>query len=443
LLKVILKINTMKKILHILLFICLPAAVIAQQPKLDKYVLGEGLTFNGSKGYSLKIGGFVQPFIESKFYSNDSTKDVYNRFRMRRLRLRLSGDIPEYKMDYRFQIDLSGISEVGDATASNFLMDAWIAYNPNKQIQLKFGQSASLTDNRELTMGSHTLQLPERSRLTSSFSTIREFGLFASGNYRTGGGTYLRPFLAITNGDGINVFGKDHGGLKVGGRIDFLPFGLFTNFGQYRQADLVRELTPKLIMGVNYSVNSGMSSRRGRESGTILYLDNNLNESLPDFTKYGFDFLFKYKGFSMLGEFVKTTATVPSDIIYRVRVDGSIATTFNVNGVQDMPNYVKGRMMLGEGYNIQAGYVYKKKYSIDARYTHLEADQNSFLNNGTFYNRPNYYTLGLSRYFTRNYGFKVQASITYGDLGPGSLDVIGLPREGTEWTGRIITSIAF
>ena len=433
----------MKKILHILLFICLPAAVIAQQPKLDKYVLGEGLTFNGSKGYSLKIGGFVQPFIESKFYSNDSTKDVYNRFRMRRLRLRLSGDIPEYKMDYRFQIDLSGISEVGDATASNFLMDAWIAYNPNKQIQLKFGQSASLTDNRELTMGSHTLQLPERSRLTSSFSTIREFGLFASGNYRTGGGTYLRPFLAITNGDGINVFGKDHGGLKVGGRIDFLPFGLFTNFGQYRQADLVRELTPKLIMGVNYSVNSDMSSRRGRESGTILYLDNNLNESLPDFTKYGFDFLFKYKGFSMLGEFVKTTATVPSDIIYRVRVDGSIATTFNVNGVQDMPNYVKGRMMLGEGYNIQAGYVYKKKYSIDARYTHLEADQNSFLNNGTFYNRPNYYTLGLSRYFTRNYGFKVQASITYGDLGPGSLDVIGLPREGTEWTGRIITSIAF
>ena len=196
-------------------------------------------------------------------------------------------------------------------------------------------------------------------------------------------------------------------------------------------------------MGVNYSVNSGMSSRRGRESGTILYLDNNLNESLPDFTKYGFDFLFKYKGFSMLGEFVKTTATVPSDIIYRVRVDGSIATTFNVNGVQDMPNYVKGRMMIGEGYNIQAGYVYKKKYSIDARYTHLEADQNSFLNNGTFYNRPNYYTLGLSRYFTRNYGFKVQASITYGDLGPGSLDVIGLPREGTEWTGRIITSIAF
>lgn len=433
----------MIKTFYTLLLACFPFWLMAQQAKLDKYIMGEGLTFNGAKNYSLKLNGFVQPFLESRSYSNDSTNESYNRFRMRRLRLRLSGDVPEYKLDYRFQIDLSGISEVGDDAASNFLMDAWVAYNPIKQIQIKFGQSASLTDNRELTMGSHTLQLPERSRLTSSFATIREFGVFASGNFKTGGGSYLRPFLAVTNGDGLNVFGKDHGGLKVGGRVDFLPFGLFTNFGQYRQADIVRELTPKLIVGVNYSVNNGMSSRRGRESGTILYLDNDRNESLPDFTKYGIDFLFKYKGFSMLGEFVKTTATVPSDIVYRVRVDGSTATTFDVNGIQDVPNYVKGRMMLGEGYNIQAGYIYKKSYSIDARYTHLNADTYSFLNNGTFYNRPNYYTVGLSRYFSRNYGFKVQASLTYAELSTGSVDVLAQPREGAEWITRIITSIAF
>jgi hypothetical protein len=126
-----------------------------------------------------------------------------------------------------------------------------------------------------------------------------------------------------------------------------------------------------------------------------------------------------------------------------VRVDGSTATTFDVNGIQDVPNYVKGRMMLGEGYNIQAGYIYKKSYSIDARYTHLNADTYSFLNNGTFYNRPNYYTVGLSRYFSRNYGFKVQASLTYAELSTGSVDVLAQPREGAEWITRIITSIAF
>jgi hypothetical protein len=431
----------MKSILYISLILCYSLNLFAQQPKVNTYVLGQGITFNGEKGYKLRLNGFVQPFMESKSYS-DSADGTFNRFRMRRLRMRLVGDVPQYKIDYRFQIDLSGQSEVGDAS-SNFLMDAWIAYNPTKRIKIKFGQSSSLTDNRELTMGSQTLQLPERSRVTSAFSTIREFGLFASGNFKTGGGTYLRPFLAITNGDGLNVFEKDHGGLKIGGRLDFLPFGLFTNFGQFRQADMVRELAPKLVVGVNYSKNNGMSSRRGRESGAILYLDNTGAESLPDYTKYGLDFLFKYKGFSMLGEFVKSSATVPTEITARVRNDGSTSSTFIVNNKQDITNYVKGRMMLGEGYNIQMGYVHKKKYSIDARYTHLEADQHSFLNNGTFYNRPNYYTVGLSRYFTRNYGFKIQASVTYAEMAEGSNNIFSAPITGNEWITRVITSFAF
>ena len=42
------------------------------------------------------------------------------------------------------------------------------------------------------------------------------------------------------------------------------------------------------------------------------------------------------------------------------------------------------------------------------------------LNNETFYNRPNYYTLGVSKLLGRNYGFKVQASVTHVD---GSLGI--------------------
>ena len=54
----------------------------------------------------------------------------------------------------------------------------------------------------------------------------------------------------------------------------------------------MRELTPKFVIGVNYSHNSGMSSRRGRNSGSILYLNEFGQQSLPDYTKYGIDFLF-------------------------------------------------------------------------------------------------------------------------------------------------------
>lgn len=414
----------------------------AQQIQLNTYKPGEGLTFSGSEGYKMNLRGYAQPYFETKKYTGNDDPKSYNRFRMRRLRLRLTGNAAKQKLDYRFQVDLSGTSEVGNEE-SDFLLDAWIAYHLTDRIKISFGQRATPTDNRELTMGSQSLQLVERSRLTSAFSSIREFGLFAQGNFRTGKGTYLRPYLAITNGDGLNAYNRDHGGLKIGGRLDFLPFGLFTNFGQFRQADIVRENAPKLVVGGNLSFNQGMSSRRGRTSGAILYLNEFNEESLPDYVKYGIDFLFKYKGFSALGEFMGSQATVPDEITQRVRNNGSTSTSFLVDGVQDVENYVKGRMMLGKGYNIQMGYIFKNRISIDGRYTHLNADDHSFLNNGTFYNRPNYYTLGASYYLARNYGAKIQASFTYVDAGDGSNDISGNPINGNEWIGRIITSFAF
>jgi len=418
-------------------------SLCAQESQLNSYTFGEGIVISSNDGSSMKLGGYLQPSLESKIFTDTSLQDPFNRFRMRRLRFRLSGNIASQKIEYSLQIDLSGTDEAGDAS-SNILMDAWVAYNVNKQIQITFGQRSTPTDNRELTMGSQTLQLVERSRVTSAFSNIREFGLFINGSFKTGRESYLRPYLTITNGDGKNVFQKDHGGLKFGARIDYLPFGLFRNFGQFRQADIARELTPKLVVGGNLSYNMGISSRNGKESGAILYLDDIMQESLPNYTKYGIDFLFKYRGFSMLGEFVGTKAAIPDDILYRVRNDGSTATTFiDIDGLQNVSNYIKERMILGKGYNIQAGYVFKNLISVDARYTHLDADKHSFLNNETFYNRPNYYTVGISKYLTRGYGMKIQGSVTYVTPKAGSNNLSGSPMSGNEWILNVLTSIAF
>ncbi len=425
-----------------IVLLSVPVSLSAQEPILNAYTFGEGLRFTGNDGYSIKLSGFVQPSFETKKFLNETYPDFYNRFRLRRLNIRLAGDAVNQKLEYGLQIDLSGTSETGDATSS-ILMDAWLAYNVTKQIQVTFGQRSTATDNRELMMGSHTLQLVERSKLTTVFGSIREFGLFADGTFKTGGGTYLKPYLSVTNGEGPNVFGKDRGGLKYGGRIDFLPFGLFSNFGQFREADVVRELTPKLVVGGNYSYNTGISSRNGKESGTILYLNALSQESLPDYSKLGVDFLFKYQGFSVLGEFVQSKAFVPKDITQRVRTDGTLASTFDVNGVQDVDSYVKDRMLLGKGYNIQMGYIFKNRISVDARYTYLDADTHSFLNNGTFYNRPRYYTVGVSKYLSRGYGIKIQASVTYVENLPGSNDLSGSPITGDEMNMNLITSFAF
>ena len=430
------------KQLSLIITLLISTSIFSQSLSLESYNFGEGLRFNDESGYSIRLTGYAQPMIDLKNYTDVEEKSSRSRYRIRRLRLRVDGKSKNQKFGYRFQADLSGTSETGEDTG-DYLLDAYVSYAVTNRISILFGQRATYTDNRELFMNSNSLQLVERSRLTSAFASIREFGLFISGRLRAGKGSYLRPYFVLTNGDGINVFDKDRGGLKIGGRLDYLPFGLFTNLGQFRQIDVMREQAPKLVLGVHFSHNSGMSSRRGRASGAIIYLDENDQESLPDYTKYGIDFLFKYKGFSALGEYIKSTAVVPDDITQRVRNDGSISESFLVDGLQNVDGYVKGRMMLGQAYNIQMGYLFKSGYSVDTRYTHLKADENSFLNNATFYNRPNYYTIGVGKLLAKNYGAKIQASITYVDGSLGINNTQGSPIQGNEWLTRIITTISF
>lgn len=430
----------MKKQFYILTcFILASFCLRAQEVKIDAYSFGEGINLSSKEGHHLKINSFIQPTFESKF-NTAGDEEAQNRFRMRRARVRIDGETANKKFSYRFQFDLTGNGEFEEQNGQ-FLNDAVVTYAFKKNWNLSFGQRATYTDNRELLMLSNTLQLVDRSRLTSAFASIREFGFFIDGRIKTGKTSYIKPYFVVTNGDGGNVMNNDYGGLKVGGRVDYLPFGLFTNMGQFRQGDIVRELTPKLVIGANFSHNYGMSSRRGRESGAILYL-NDLNDVvLPNFTKFGADFLFKYKGFSMVGEFVKTAASVPEEITKRIREDGSIATTFLVGTVNNVENYVKNRMMLGLGYNLQMGYILKSGFSIDARYTHLKADEFSFLNNATFYSRPNHYTIGLSKYLGRNYGAKIQTDFTFvqgKDINNNAGVLIG----GNEFVGRIMLTIA-
>lgn len=431
------------KYLKVLPFLFFLINLSAQDVEMQSYNFGEGLKFIGESGYNLKLTGYAQPMSELKRINSEESNS--SRYRMRRVRLRMDGQSSNERFKYRFQVDLSGVSEIGESDPDP-LLDAYVDYALTNRISVKFGQRATYTDNRELFMNSNSLQLVERSRLTSAFSSIREFGLFISGRFRAGRGSYIRPHFVLTNGDGKNVYSRDRGGLKIGGRVDYLPFGLFTNMGQFRQIDVMREQVPKLVVGVHYSKNNGMSSRRGRYSGRLIYLNANDEESLPNYTKYGVDFLFKYKGFSALGEYIKSTAEVPSDITQRIRNNGSISESFLVNEVQDVDSYVKGRMMLGSAYNIQMGYLFKNGFSIDSRYTHLIADENSFLNNETFYNRPNYYTLGVSKLLGRNYGFKVQASVTHvdGSLGINhDLDTNTPAIFEDEIIFRLITTISF
>lgn len=436
-------ISTMKHIIRLALIGCclLPIHLYAQKSEALPYEPGEGLIIKSGEGYNFRLSGFVQPMVESRRYPSMDTLGSFERFRMRRLVTRLTGTFDKYNLSYQLQVDLTGSSDAGgDGTTNNYLMDAWIAWKPIKSLEITLGQDNPATDSREMGMVSNSLQLIDRSPVSLAFSSIREFGLFVNYRYRVTGDFYVQPHLMITNGDGANVFTNDRGGLKYGGRLDFLPFGTFSRVGMYRQIDMEREQTPKLVFGAAFSYNVGISDRRGRESGEIIYRDANGKDALPDYRKWVFDFLFKYKGFTAYGEYLIANAVVPGTIVQRVRNDGTVSSAFLVNGVQDVQGYINGRLMVGSGANIQMGYLFKNGFSVDGRYSRLTPEINSFLYNPTFYNRSDYYSLSVSKFLGRNYGARIQAGLTYVNALPGTNNILGGTLNGTELiTGLMLT----
>ena len=413
--------NCYIKIVFIFYALCsLPLISVSQNLLLGDYIPGNGITLaSDDDNYKVVLRGYAQSLFESRRVRYDSVgffdKSVYNRFRARRVRLRISGKQSNPGFSYRLQLNLAE-SEVENDELSNVLWDAWVGYNINKYYRVSFGQKSSPTDNIEVLMASNTLQLPERSRLTGAFSNIREIGLFLDGRNNIKGSKWvIKPSINITTGDGYGYKfnSKDFGGLKYGARVNFLPFGLFRNFGQFRQGDLVRELNPKLLIGFSASYNDGITSRRGRRNGDFIYYTLNGTDTsyqLPDFFKFGADILFKYRGFSLIGEFVQTKAFIPDGITHRndrYNNPNNLTTNFRTYSPAD---YVRTQMMLGSGLNLQAGYIFKSLFSIDGRFTSLRPDELSFLNNSLFYNRNKYYEIGVSKYFTKNYTFKLQAS---------------------------------
>ncbi len=419
------------------------------------YTIGKGLRFSSkTRDYSMRITGYIQPYYEL-FWGTDTLGNSYreNRYRITRARIKMSGESKKLKISYRISFDLSRNNEIGDRNDptdddNNFLWDAFITYRPFRYTRVSLGQKAPRTNYREFFMTSNTLQMVERSRITSLFSVFRDAGLFVDRRDKIYRDLYVKSYLEITTGEGQNAF-SNYGGLKYGGRLDIFPFGLFKG-GDFNGVDMLREWKPKLVVGGAYSINKGLTNRNGNfrpEPDRFLYTDIEGNELLPEYEKFIADFMLKYRGFVVLGAYVKTQASVPS-------------------AITDDEAVVRGRMNIGEIWNIQAGYLFKNDWSIDARYekindlTQLDEtgaiipSSETFLDAG-IYNRPEYYTVGLTKYLQK-YAVKIQGSLTYNSVetatgGDTRIYSAANPSGGSnidvaipdEWTFRMLLSIAF
>ncbi|WP_340154126.1 porin [uncultured Winogradskyella sp.] len=353
---------------------------------------GKGLINFVAKDSSFSIK-FAPRFQVRSISSWDHDGDQYgspeHNFIVRRARLKFDGFAYSPKLKYKLELGLSNrdISGANDFNRNTprYILDAVIMWNFAGNWEFWAGQT-KLPGNVERVVSSANLQFIDRSLLNSRFNIDRDLGIQLRHKTNLGGNFLMREKFAISQGEGRNVTEGNEGGLQYTARLEFLPFGTFKSKGDYVQADLKREEKPKLMVGFTYNYNQDAVRERGFAGDYMIRTDGSIYET--DQTTIFADAMFKYNGFSFMGEYAKRTA---GDEI-ATEADGTTPT---------------GDVVLtGNALNLQAGYLFKNNYEIAARFTTLDFETIT----GSLPREQ--YTLGASKYIV-GHKLKVQSDISY------------------------------
>ncbi len=390
----------MKSILLMVLFV-LPTILISQETTSSPASFdfnNKGIIFQTSDT-ALTVGMRfrIQNHIQYNTVSEDDLSAASNEMAIRRLRLRFGGTL--YR-NFSFNIQLSFARRDWDATDSdipNIIRDAMIFWNFSPHAQIGIGQT-KLPGNRQRVISSGDQQFADRSIVNSKFTLDRDFGI--QGTYSASiADIPLNLRAAISTGDGRyapQMTGLD---LDYTGRVEVLPFGKFTNGGDYFEGDLIREKSPKLSVGGSFSHNEKSSRSRGQLGPQLT--DARTQELLMA------DAVLKYNGFAFYTEYSQRTC------------DDPIASI--INGV---PSYV----FTGYGHLFQASYFVSQNYEVAARVATVVPDKEIENLKGAEYNR---HITGVATYYISNHRAKVQFEVTHNSLENLSTNV-----EKVNWIGR-------
>ena len=395
----------MKKFNLLLILALISTGSFAQDTTDNKFGKGFYNVVARDGSYSMKFAARFQSLYIGEWNVNDSTGvgAGSSQFLLRRARLKFGGFAFSPKVKYKIELgltnrDISGASSHTKG-APRLILDAVVKWNFYKNLSVWGGQT-KLPGNRERVVSSANLQLVDRSKLNSNFNIDRDMGAQLRHHFKIGKNFTVREMFSVSQGEGRNITDKNLGGYQYTSRIEILPFGKFASKGDYVGGDIKREEKPKLALGGTYDLHDRAVKNKSNQGKYMEIFDNTTGISNgyfeTDITTIFADMMFKYKGFSLMGEYVVRTAEQDSV----TNLDGS--KTGQVVAV-------------GSGLNMQAGYLFKNNWEVAGRYTLTEWDKTV-----TGQEAQTQYTLGVSKYF-KGHKLKVQSDITYSET-VGSLD---------------------
>jgi len=376
-------------IVNVLILSCLYTSALGQERKFSpkKVAFGKGIThINKDSTFKIKFHFRMQHLLSAGL--DEETGVASSQFLIRRSRLKFGGYVLNPNIEYKVELGLSNRDLAIDKEDGNtrdagrLILDAVLKWKFSKNWALWVGQT-KLPGNRERLVSSANLQFVDRSLVNSKYTLDRDAGIQLRGKFKSGN-TILMPSIAISQGEGRNITSQNFGGHDYTFHLDILPFGAFTNKGDLILSDLDREPSPKLAIGLTYDYNDKAVRQGGQLGRFVLDQDGNYVEnSLRTFFA---DLLFKYRGFSVLSEYVDKAGTdqTPDS------VGGGFSDDF----------------LTGTGLTTQAGYLFRNNIELAFRYTNIRRDSDF-----SSISDEDQYTLAISKYIV-GHSLKVQGDIT-------------------------------
>lgn len=371
----------MKKITTLVLFIALAGFVYAQENRVG-FELGKGLNISLNGGeHKMNIGGYLQ--LDGT-YSKMENEPAESRFGVQKAFFSLKGNYFNDKFGFKLMTDF---------TDAYPLLDAWMMYKPVDWLRFSAGQRQTLSGTRSMMLMEETLSLGNRSLSDRTFfASGRELGFFVEHRNKLGSVGYDLGF-SVTSGDGRNSFGSsstdfDLGGFKYSGRATLFPLGFFRGNNDFIGSDFYREQSLKIALGLGYSYNVGVSNRIGEGHGDFIFYNSEGVAHYPDYQKLAADLLLKYDGFTFLAEYVNAVGNNLQDIYTSPSINSKL-----------QPKQIAEYLVLGNGLNLQTGYIFRNNFAVDARYS---ATWPEWSDKTSLINKANEYTAGVSKYIIDN-----------------------------------------
>ena len=366
-------------------------SIIGQSQESNAPTFGKGL-FNligKDSTWTMIVSARMQILAISDWDVTDGgLQNSKQNFLIRRARLKFDGFAYSPKLEYKIELglsnrDISGASQF-TSNAPRYILDAVVKWNFYENFVLWFGQT-KLPGNIERVISSANLMQVDRSLLNSRFNIDRDMGFQLRHHFNLSEKFLIREIFAVSQGEGRNITSGNIGGHQFTTRLELLPFGEFLSKGEYKGSDQKREKTPKLMLAATFDSNQNAVKTRSNQ-GSYMFTDGGFFET--DINTLFIDAMFKYNGFSFMGEYAHRTA------------DNPIATNLDGSLTGDV-------VLIGDGLNLQTGYLFNNNWEVSGRYTNIKLDEEI-----TGRNPQDQYTLGFSKYIV-GHKLKVQTDLSY------------------------------